>query len=495
VTDDPGWKQEYADLDARRQAARAMGGPERLERQRAGGRLDARGRVGRLCDDGSFVEIGTLAGDVPADAFVAGFATVDGRPVMVGAEDFTTAAGSIGSSSNAKRYRIAELALRDRIPLVMLLEGAGHRPTGTGLRGPTDTLVQVQCSGRVPVIVGVFGPSAGHGALVAPLADFSVMTPDGAIFTAGPPVVAASLGETVTKEDLGGPDVAMASGLIHNLAVSDSDALDQLRAYLSYMPSSAWSWPPYEPGGDTGPRPTPALDDLVPRDSRRGYDIRPVISELVDGGEWFEVQPRFGPSMVCGLARIGGHPVGVVANQPLVLSGAIDAAAAEKAAHFITVADSFHVPLLFLTDNPGMLPGTASERQGVLRKGGRMFAAEALATTPKINLTLRKAYGFGSMVMAMMTHDGQAGVFAFPGVTLGAMGADAMSRALGAGADQAAALREAELEASYRSAERLGFDEMVEPAEARDRVLTSLHRSLMRRQEAPAPVSRVAITP
>jgi acetyl-CoA carboxylase carboxyltransferase component len=173
----------------------------------------------------------------------------------------------------------------------------------------------------------------------------------------------------------------------------------------------------------------------------------------------------------------------------------VDAAAADKAAHFITVADSFHLPIIFLADNPGMLPGSASERQGVLRSGGRMLAAEALATTPKINLTLRKAYGFGSMVMGMMTHDGQAGVFAFPGVTLGAMGADAMSRALGAGADQAAALRQAELDASYRSAERLGFDEMIEPSEARNMLLASLLRALMRRQSPPAPVSRTAITP
>ena len=495
MSHDPGWKQELAGLEERRRAARAMGGPDRLAKQRAGGRLDARARIASLCDEGSFTEIGTIAGPAgaPSDAFVAGFGMIDGRPVMVGAEDFTVMAGSIGGASNAKRHRLAELARTDRVPLVMLLEGAGHRPTDTGGRGPTDTLMQVRCSGQVPVVAGVFGPSAGHGALVAPLADFTVMTPHGAIFTAGPPVVAASLGETVTKEDLGGPDVALASGLIHNPASSDEDALEQIRTYLSYMPSSAWSWPDAAP--DPGPRLTPRLEDLIPRDGRRGYDIRPVFSELVDGGEWFEVQPRYGTSIVCGLARMGGHPMAMVANQPLVLAGAVDAAAADKAAHFITVADSFHVPLLFVTDNPGMLPGSASERQGVLRSGGRMFAAEALATTPKINLTLRKAYGFGSMVMAMISYDGQAGTFAFPGTTLGAMGADAMSRALGAEADQAAALRQAELEASYRSAERLGFDEMIEPSEARNMVLVTLQRALMRRQARPEPVSRTAITP
>lgn len=489
------WKPALDDLARRRQAARAMGGPERLAKQTADGRLDARGRVEALCDPGTFVEFGTLAGDVPADALVAGTGSVDGRPVAVGAEDFTTAAGSIGPTSNAKRFRLAEMALADRMPLVMLLDGAGHRPGQSGPRGPTDTLAQVRCSGRVPLVAAVMGPSAGHGALVAPLCDFTVMTPHGAIFTAGPPVVLESLGEEVTKENLGGPSVALPSGLIQNAASDDEDALTQVRRYLSFMPSSAWSYPPERAGGDRGPRATPELLDVIPREGRQGYDVRHVVAALVDNADWFEVQPRFGAAIVCALARLGGHPVAVVANQPSVLAGAIDAAAADKAARFITVADSFHVPLVFLTDNPGMLPGTRSEQQGVLRSGGRMFAAEALATTPKINLTIRKAYGFGSMVMAMLTFDGQAGTFAFPGVTLGAMGATAMSRATGADEDAAAALRTAELDASYYAAQRLGFDEMIDPREARNALLAAVTRSLSRRQAPAEPVARTAIWP
>lgn len=474
-----------------------MGGPERLERQRTGGRLDARARIELLCDPGTFRELGTLAGDVPADAFVAGWGQVDGRTAMVGGEDFTVAAGSIGPGSNAKRHRLAELALADKVPLVMLLEGAGHRPVERGYyRSPTDTLAQVQCSGKVPIVAGVFGPSAGHGALVAPIADFTVMTPEGAIFTAGPPVVAASLGEEVSKEDLGGPGVSLTSGLIQNLATDDGDAIAQIRRYLSYMPSSAWSYPPPSPTvDDTGRRPTPELYDLVPRDGRRGYDVGPVISALVDGGRWFEVQPRYGQSIVCALAHIGGEPVAVVANQPLVMAGSVDAPAATKAARFISVADAFHLPLLFVTDNPGMLPGTASERAGVLRAGARMFAAEALAATPKVNLTVRKAYGFGSMVMSVISFDGQAATFAFPGATLGAMGAEAMSRALGADEDRTEALRRAESEASYKSAERLGFDELIDPSEARDAVLDAFQRARSRRQAQAEPVSRTAITP
>ena len=441
--------------------------------------------------------MGTLVGgDVASDAFVAGSGTIDGRPVMVGAEDFTTVAGTIGSGSNAKRYRIAELALRDRIPLIMLLEGAGYRPENKPHgRAPTDLLMQAQCSGRVPVVTGVMGASAGHGALIAPMSDFAVMTERAAIFTAGPPVVRESIGEDVTKEALGGPDVAIPSGLVHNLAADDHAALDTIRHYLSFFPSSAWSYPPHRRGSDTGHRPVDELLSIVPRDNRRVYEMRAVIDVLVDDGQWFEVQPSFGPAVVCGLAHLGGDPVAVVANQPTVLAGSVDVDAADKAAHFIMVADSFHLPLVFLADNPGVLPGTASEREGILRSGARMFAAQTVATTPKLHITLRKAYGFGSMVMAMVGFDGQSATFAFPGATLGAMGAAASSRALGADADRAAALRQAELDASYRSAAGLGFDELIDPRESRDALLGAMERIRSRRQEAPAPVARVAITP
>jgi acetyl-CoA carboxylase carboxyltransferase component len=498
VEDKQGWDDALGELEARRQAARAMGGTERLEKHRTGGRLDARSRIARLCDPGTFVEIGTLAGQLPADAFIAGSGLIDGRPVMVGAEDFTVAAGTIGAANNSKRYRLAELALAERIPLVMLLDGAGHRATDSGQRGPTDTIAQVQCSGKVPVVAAVMGPSAGHGALVAPLADFTVMTPHAAIFTAGPPVVRDSLGEEITKEKLGGPDVALASGLIHNAATDDADGLDQIRRWLSFMPSSAWSYPPDGPAGaddDAIGRETPELTHLIPRESRRGYDMKPVIRALVDRGDLFEIQPRYGPAIVCGLACIGSQPVAVIANQPMVMAGSIDAAAAAKAAHFIMVCDSFHLPLVFITDNPGMLPGSRSEREAVLRSGGRMFAAQALATSPRINLTVRKAYGFGSMVMAMLSHNGQSGSFAFPGITLGAMGASAMSLATGADEETTEALRRAELDASYRSAERLGFDEMIHPAEARNAILVTLQRSRQRRQVAAEPVARTAIIP
>jgi len=356
--------------------------------------------------------------------------------------------------------------------------------------------MQAQCSGRIPIVTGVLGASAGHGALIAPMSDFTVMTPQAAIFTAGPPVVKTSTGEDVSKEDLGGPVVAIGSGLIQNVAEDDDDALKQIRRYLSYFPSSAWGYaPPGSASGNAGPRATPELVDVVPRDSRKIYDMRDVIDAVFDAPDPFEVQGGYGRAVICALAHLGGEPVAVVANQPKVMAGSIDAAAADKAAHFIAVADAFHLPLVFLADNPGMLPGSKSERDGILRAGARMFAAQTLATTPKLHLTLRKAYGFGSMVMSLIGFDNQVATFAYPGVTLGAMGANAASNAMQADEELAAQLRDTELKASYSSAAGLGFDELIDPGETRNALLHSLQLALSTRQAPATPVSRTAIPP
>jgi acetyl-CoA carboxylase carboxyltransferase component len=501
MTKSPDWQETLDDLDRRRQHTRAMGGAERLAKHRGKGKLDARARIDYLLDPGTFRELGTLVGgEIAADGIVVGSGLINGSPVMLGAEDFTTLAGSIGPGGNSKRYRIAELALREKVPLVMLLEGAGFRPGGGHYgRSPTDLLAQAQCSGRVPTVAGVLGPSAGHGALVAPVCDFRIMSSQGAIFTAGPPVVKESTGEDISKEDLGGPEVALPSGVIHNVAEDDETVLDDIRRYLSYFPASAWSYPPSLPASEGGassePRQTPQLLDIVSRDNRRIYDMRAVLDVVFDQPDWFEVQPQFGKAIICALAHLGGHPVAVVANQPKVLAGSIDADAADKAAHFIMVADSFHLPIVFLADNPGMLPGSRSERTGVLRAGARMFAAQTAASTLKLHLTLRKAYGFGSMVMSLLSFDAQSATFAYPGATMGAMSAAALSRASHAGEDLTAKLREAELQASYRSAEHMGFDELIDPRETRDALLASLIRGLSSRQAAAEPVSRTVIMP
>ncbi|MCV7215897.1 acetyl-CoA carboxylase carboxyltransferase subunit [Mycobacterium crocinum] len=493
------WQETLHDLSRRRQHAHSMGGDERLAKHHAKGKLDARGRIDHLLDPGTFQEFGTLVGgEIAADGLVAGAGRIDGAPVMVGAEDFTTLAGSIGPGGNAKRYRLAELALRNKIPLIMLLEGAGFRAAGGEHYGrtPTDLIAQARCSGKVPTISAVLGPSAGHGALVAPVCDFSIMSNQGAIFTAGPPVVKEATGEDISKEELGGPTVALPSGVIHNVADTDEAVLDDIRQYLSYFPSSAWSYPPtrlYDE--EAGLRPTPELLDIISRDNRNIYDMRTVLDVVFDETDWFEVQPKFGPAVICALAHLGGYPVAVVANQPTELAGSIDSDAADKAAHFIMVADSFHLPIVFLADNPGMLPGSHSERNGVLRSGARMFAAQTAATTLKLHVTLRKAFGFGSMVMSLLGFDNQVATFAYPGATMGAMSAAALSRASHADEDVTEILKNMELEASYRSAGSLGFDELISPEETRNSLILALQRGIFSRQEAAEPVSRTVITP
>jgi acetyl-CoA carboxylase carboxyltransferase component len=346
------------------------------------------------------------------------------------------------------------------------------------------------------MVGGLLGPSAGHGALVAPVCDWTIMTNQGAIFTAGPPVVKEATGEDISKEDLGGPAVALASGVIHNLGQDDAAVLDDIRRYLSYFPSSAWSYPAQLPADETsGRRSTPELLDIVPRGNRQVYDMRAVLDVVFDSPDWFEVQPKFGPAIICALAHLGGHPVAVVANQPRVMAGSIDADAADKAAHFIAVADAFHLPIVFLADNPGMMPGSRSERQGVLRSGARMFAAQTAATTLKLHVTLRKAYGFGSMVMSLLGFDNQSATFAYPGATMGAMSAAALSRASHAAEDVEERLRQAEVDASFRSAGHLGFDDLIHPEETRDVLLDALERGLYSRQATAEPVSRNVITP
>ena len=323
------------------------------------------------------------------------------------------------------------------------------------------------------------------------------MSRQGAIFTAGPPVVKESTGEEISKEDLGGPGVALASGVIHNLAEDDEAVLDDIRRYLSYFPASAWSYPRAgdRRRGECAATARPNCSTSCPAPTAACTTCARCSTSSSTGTDWFEVQPKFGPAIITALAHLGGHPVAVVANQPKVLAGSIDADAADKAAHFITVADSFHLPIVFLADNPGMLPGSRSEKSGVLRSGARMFAAQTAATTLKLHVTLRKAYGFGSMVMSLLGFDNQSATFAYPGATMGAMSAAALSKASHAAEDVEAKLRKAEVEASFRSAGHLGFDDLIHPEETRDALLSALQRGIYSRQAAAEPVSRTVITP
>jgi len=502
-----GWGPLLEELARRRAAAEAMGGEERLARRRAPGRLDARARVARLLDPGSFAELGTLAGGAreagapptPADAFVAGSGRIDGRPVLVGAEDASVEGGSIGLEGADKRYRLTQLAAQERVPLVFLLEGGGHRMTNALRRHgrtPNDLQGLAALSGLVPTVCVVLGASAGHGALAAPLMDYAVMVEGAALFAAGPPLVAASLGERVTKEELGGVAVHVdASGVAHDAAPDDAAALDRARRYLGYFPSNAWQTPPRRDGPDTGPRRIDEILALVPPDARRPYRMRPVLERVFDAGSVLELQARYGASLVTALAFLGGRTVAVVANDPSVRAGAVDAAAAAKGARFLEVAGAFHLPVVFLADNPGVLAGSQAERAGALRAAARMFAAQHRLSSPKISVTLRKAFGFGSSIMAMNPFDHQTASLAFPGVTLGAMPAGAGADAAKADPSTRAALAAHEESGPWRIASTLGFDEVIDPRDLRDALLRALELAASRLDGPFEPVARVGVLP
>ncbi len=486
------WDPLLEDLAIRRRAAEAMGGPDGLARQHERGRLDARQRVARLLDPGSFRELGVQVGSVgrgmtpatPADALVAGHGTIAARPVLVGAEDFTVMGGSIGIGTHAKRLRLAELAIQERVPLVMLLEGAGERAQDSFERyphAPNDLQALARLSGQVPTVAVVMGASAGLGALTAPLMDFTVMVEGAALFGAGPPLVAATTGEDVTKLELGGPAIHTAvSGVAHNVAPDDAAALDLVRRYLACFPTNAWSAPPTRPTAD-GDRRVHEMLEIVPADPREPYDIRRVIGAVVDDGELLEVQDGFGLALVTALGHLGGESVAVVANNPAVGGGAIDSDAADKGARFLDVVGAFGLPVVFLADTPGVPAGTAAERSGILRHAARLYAAQVRLRSPKLHVTLRKAYGFGSSLMAMNPFDAQTTTLAFPGARLGPMPAESGTDAAGIEPDVRALMEHAELGGAYGSADRLSYDDVIDPRDLRSELLGALALTAARR--------------
>ena len=492
---------------AHRPDARAMGGTERIARQHAAGRLDARQRIAALLDPGSFVELGTLVGgeaQLPADGFVAGTGQIDGRDVVVGAEDFTVLGGSIGIRAHAKRYRTAELALQERRPLVLLLDGAGERAQNAFERyprSPNDLQMLARLSGLVPTVVAILGPSAGHSALAAPLADYVVMTEGACAFTAGPPLVQGATGEVTTKEDLGGSAVQAASGLAHARRT-------RRRRRARSWPGAIWASSRRAPGrrrraarrpngrfDDVGERRLETILEVIPADQKKAYDMHAVLRLLADAGESLEVQPGYGRSILTVLAHLGGEPVAIVASQPMVKAGAIDADAADKAARFVEIADAFHLPVVFLADTPGVLVGKVSERQGILRRAMRMFAAQARMRGVKVHVTLRKVYGVASCLMGMNPFDGQTASLSFPSGRIAAMPATGASDAVGADDALRAQLAESEMVGVYRPADGMSYDDVIDPRELRNRVLHALRLAQARRDEPTAPVARVGVLP
>jgi acetyl-CoA carboxylase carboxyltransferase component len=483
---DDAWDDLLDDLEDRIDAATAMGGPERLARQAAKGRLNARERVARLCDEGTFKEIGALGGaahpaggePVPADALVGGVARVNGRSVVVIAEDFTVQGGSIGHVNAAKRLRLAMLAQQERIPLMLLLDGAGERASNMFERypfAPNDLQVVADLQGQVPVVTLVLGVSAGHGALTGVFADLIIMTENASLFAAGPPVVLGSLGIEVTPEELGAARIHTAqSGVAHNLAADEDEALSMARRFLSYLPQHAGAASPEPPAGrDTDKRLLDNILDAIPADHQRPYDMRPVLEQLVDAGSLLEVQSLYGKTMLTAFARIGGRAVLIVASQPAVGAGAITAEAAEKATHFLRVAGSFGLPVVFLTDTPGVMPGPEAERVGTLRAAAGMYLAQRAVRAPKVHVTLRKAFGFGSSLMAMNPFDRQTLTLAFTGISLG--GLPAQGGAAASKASDADSERMSERQSgAWAAADNLGYDRVIDPRDLRNELIEAL---------------------
>ncbi|TDG13877.1 carboxyl transferase [Seongchinamella unica] len=482
------WQPLLQELERRQQAAEAMGGADKVQRQHARNRLTARERLERLFDPHSFREIGALAGGnhpgggapLAGDGLVGGTGRIHGRSAVALAEDFTVKGGSIGHANAAKRTRLVRLALEQRLPLVIMLDGAGERAGNVTERypnTPNDLQLVADLQGTVPVACMVLGSSAGHGALTGMFADFIVMLEGASLFSAGPPLVEAALGMKHTPEELGSADMhSRESGVVHNLAGTEDEAFSQVRYYLSMMPRHAGEAPARtEPPASTS-RSQEALLDLLPPSGSKACDMREIVQLLADEKSVFELQPAFGDSLICALARVNGVSVMVVANQPRVLAGAITRQAAEKATHFITVADNFGLPLLCLLDNPGVMPGPRSEAQGVLKAAAQMFAAQRRFRGQKIVVTLRKAFGFGSSVMGMNPWDRQAISIALPSVSLGGVPAIGGAEAAGASSDEQARMLALE-SGAWVPADAMAFDKVVDPRQLRAEIIDVLDRN------------------
>lgn len=480
------WQALLGEWRERTGTAMAMGGAERIARQHSRGRQTARERIAALCDADSFVEYGALAGGqhpggaeaVPADALVGGTARVNGKSVALFAEDFTVQGGSIGHPNAAKRARLVRLALEQKLPLLMLLDGAGERASNQSERyphAPGDLQLLADLRGQVPIVAVVLGTSAGHGALAGMFADLVIMLEGSALFSAGPPLVKAAMGIDATPAELGDARMHVRdSGVAHNLCATEADCFATARYFLSLLPSRCGEQPPRVTQGKTiAPYRCEGLTDLIPPRVDLPYDMRRVLSELVDQHSLFELQPDYGRNLITALARVGGMPCLLIANQPAVQAGAITRAAAEKARYFINMANQFGLPLISLVDNPGVLPGPDSERSGVLRAAGEMFKAQREHRGRKVVVILRKAFGFGSSVMGMNPWDHQVITLALPGISLG--GVPALGGAAATGADDAEALAmQARQSGAWLAADAMAVDRVVDPADLRNELISAL---------------------
>jgi acetyl-CoA carboxylase carboxyltransferase component len=488
-----GWEPEVEELQERRRLAAQMGGPEAVARHHAAGKLTVRERIERLLDPGSFREIGSLAGKAeyedgrlvsfrPAN-FVMGLGTIDGRTVVVGGEDFTVRGGAADAAVGGKSGFAEQLALEWRLPIVRLIDGTGGSVRTLEQIGRTyipdnpgfTTLVRLL--GTVPVVGAVMGSVAGYPAAKAVASHWSIMVKgQSQLFPAGPPVVRRALGLDIDKEELGGYQVhVFKSGVIDNLAEDEEDCFRQIRRFLSYLPGNVWHLPPRSTPCDDPERREEELLTIIPRNRKRPYDARRLLHLIVDRDSLFELAPYYGRSLITGLARLNGYPVGVIANDPMHLGGALDAAAAEKLMRFVDLCDTFHLPVVNFVDQPGFMVGPEAEAAGTLRKGVRALCAIEESTVPWLPIIVRKCYGVAGGGYGR--HGGLELRYAWPSAEWGSLPVEggveaAYRREIAAAPDPEAKRQELEeklaaLRSPFRTAEAFGVAEIIDPRDTR----------------------------
>jgi propionyl-CoA carboxylase beta chain len=508
---------KIADLERRRYEAVHAGSARAVEKQHAKGKMTARERIDAFLDEGSFVEFDELAQHRAhgfgveknrpyGDGVVTGYGTVDGRPVAIFSQDFTVAGGSLGEVFGEKIVKVMDHALQTGCPVIGINDSGGARiQEGVVALGVYAEIFKrnTHASGVIPQISLVMGPCAG-GAVYSPaLTDFIVMVDQTShMFITGPDVIKTVTGEEVTFEDLGGAHSHNTkSGVAHYQATDEQDAIEYVKALLSYLPSNNMSDPPsYDAAAplEVGPATSPEdleLDTLIPDSPNQPYDMHTVIEHVLDEGEFLEVHPLFAPNIVCGFGRVEGRSVGIVANQPMHFAGTLDIDASEKAARFVRTCDAFNVPVLTFVDVPGFLPGTDQEWNGIIRRGAKLLYAYAEATVPLVTVITRKAYGGAYDVMGSK-HLGADVNLAWPTAQIAVMGAQGAvnilyRRELAAADDPET--RRAELVTEYEdtlanpyiAASRGYVDAVIKPSETRGQIVKALRALRDKRKTLP----------
>jgi acetyl-CoA carboxylase carboxyltransferase component len=506
-----GMKSLVEDLHARREKAKLGGGEEKIALQHDRGKLTARERIDLLVDPGTFVELGIQAGphssqramdgkEAPADGVITGWADVEGRPCCIAAYDFTVMAGSMGMTGEFKVGRLREMALQKRMPFIWLLDSAGARiqeAAGSMFAGSGHLFrEEVTMSGVIPLVAAMLGPCAAGTAYIPGLSDFVPMVVgQGAMALAGPHLTKAVTGEDISMEDLGGARVHCRVSGVGDLEVKDDvECIRAVKDYLSYFPANCEEKPPLRETDDPDDRMSEALLDIVPESSRRPYDMYDVIREIVDDGEYFDIKPKFAKTLITCLARFGGQPVGIVANQPKQLGGILENDSADKAARFVNLCDAFNIPLVFLQDVPGFMVGSKVEHAGIIRHGAKMLYAVSRATVPKITVVVRKAYGAGYYVMNGKAYEPDL-IVAWPSAEISVMGAEGAVNIIGRSAIEASddpdATREAMLAEvrkvidPYIAAHNDLIDDIIDPRETRPTIIRGLRMAQNKRVQRP----------